>query len=190
MNDEVQSGRKVRRGRVAFALALSGTVLLLVWGAVREAETSSLQSLFVSRAMRGMTFTVERGASPDIRFPKAGPYDLRLGYVPLPSLIDRLGARHLEVEFQARQSPLLERFVDAGGYAVYHEKAQGGLALRDRAGAPLDVARYPALAYDGFAAIPPLVAATLSFTSSCRCHRRRRGPIWMGHRRCQPGNRS
>ncbi len=89
-----------------------------------------MQSLFVSRATRGMTFTVERGASPDIRFPKAAPYDLRLGYVQLPSLIGKLGARHFEVEFQARQSPLLERFVDAGGYAVYHEKVQAGLARR------------------------------------------------------------
>jgi hypothetical protein len=56
-----------------FVLALSGTVLLLVSGAVREAETSFLQSRFVSRATRDMTFAVERGASPDIRFLKAGP---------------------------------------------------------------------------------------------------------------------
>ncbi|HYM04835.1 MAG TPA: transglycosylase domain-containing protein [Stellaceae bacterium] len=128
-----------------------------------EAETSFLQSLFISRAVQDMTFAVEEGASPDLRFPNSGPYDLRLGYVQLPSLIDRLSANHFDIKRQARQSPLLKSFMDAGGYAVYHEKTQAGLTLRDRAGTPLEIARYPALAYDGFANIPPLVAATLSF---------------------------
>jgi len=152
-----------RFDRVAFGLALAATLVLLGWVAAYEADTSSLQSLFISRAVKDMTFTVEPGPSAAIRFPEAGPYDRRLGYAQLPSFINRLSARHFVVERQARQSPLLGRFIDAGGYAVYHEKAQAGLVLRDRAGTPLETARYPSAAYPGFAAVPPLVAHTLRF---------------------------
>src|SRR5579863_4250457 len=77
---EARKARKSRLERVTFALALSIAVLLLAWGAVGEAETSFLQSLFISRAVQDMTFAVEEGASPDLRFPNSGPYDLRLGY--------------------------------------------------------------------------------------------------------------
>ena len=149
--------------RMSFALAVAGTALLLGWGAMREADTSLVQSLFVSRAVQDMTFAVGPGSSRDIRFPRSGPYDLRLGYAQLPSYIERLSARHFEVESQARQSPLLTHFIGAGGFAVYHEKTQAGLSLRDRSGALLQSARYPALAYDSFAAVPPLVAITLRF---------------------------
>ena len=160
------TGRDVRSrrlDRLAFALAIAATVLLLGWAAAYEADTSSLQSLFISRAVKDMAFTVEPGPSAAVRFPEAGPYDRRLGYAQLPSFIDRLAARHFVVERQARQSPLLGRFIDAGGYAVYHEKAQAGLELRDRVGTPLETARYPSAAYPGFAAVPPVVAHTLRF---------------------------
>ncbi len=152
-----------RLDRVTFGLAVAATLVLLGWAAAYEASTSLLQSLFISRAVKDMTFTVEPGLSAAIRFPEAGPYDRRLGYAQLPSFIDRLAVRNFVVERQARQSPLLGRFIDAGGYAVYHEKAQAGLVLRDRTGTPLEAARYPSAAYPSFAAIPPLVVHTLRF---------------------------
>ena len=68
-----------RLDRVTFGLAVAATLVLLGWGAAYEASTSSLQSLFISRAVKDMTFTVEPGASAAIRFPEAGPYDRRLG---------------------------------------------------------------------------------------------------------------
>jgi membrane peptidoglycan carboxypeptidase len=149
--------------RIAFAAAVTGTLLLLGWGIAGEADTSLLQSLFISRAVRDMTFAVAPGPSPDIRFPRLGPYDLRLGYAQLPGMIDRLGTRHFAIEQQARQSPWLERFMDEGGYAVYYEKTQAGLTLNDRSGVPLQAARYPALAYGSYAEVPPLVGNTLRF---------------------------
>src|SRR5258708_15886176 len=142
---------------------MAAALLLLGWAVAYEADTSSLQSLFISRAVKDMTLTVEPGLSGAMRFPEAGPYDRRLGYAQLPSFIDRLAVRNFVVERQARQSPLLGRFIDAGGYAVYHEKAQAGLVLRDRTGTPLEAARYPSAAYPSFAAIPPLVVHTLRF---------------------------
>ena len=158
-----RDARSARFDRVTLGLGLAAALVLLGWAAAHEAETSSLQSLFVSRAVKDMTFAVEPGPSPAIRFPEAGPYDRRLGYAQLPSFIDRLTARHFVVESQARQSPLLGRFIDAGGYPVYHEKSQAGLVLSDRVGTPLEAARYPGAAYPSFDAVPSLVAHTLRF---------------------------
>jgi membrane peptidoglycan carboxypeptidase len=149
--------------QIAFILAVFGTVALVGWGIASEADTSLLQSLFISRAVRDMNFAAQPGPSPYIRFPKAGPYDLRLGYAQLPAMIDRLSDRHFAIERQARQSALLMHFIRAGGYAIYHEKMQAGLTLRDRGGAALQAACYPIHAYQSFDEIPPLIGRSLAF---------------------------
>src|SRR5258706_4316386 len=97
-----------------------------------------------------MTFKAEAGPSPAIRFPKSGPYDQRLGYVALPSLIQRLTSHSFDVERQARQSPDLLDFIGAGGYPVYPEKVQAGIALNDRRGERLQTAPHPAGPYVTF----------------------------------------
>ena len=122
-----------------------------------------LGSLLVWRAAANLKFKVEPGPSPTIRFPQAGPYDRRLGYTELPSLIQRLTERDFEVASQARQSPALMDFIDAGGYAVYHEKSQAGLVLKDRSGQTLEAAPYPSAAYRRFDEIPPILVDTLRF---------------------------
>jgi membrane peptidoglycan carboxypeptidase len=165
--DRVGSTRS-RGGRtwpqqIAFIVAVAGTVALVAWGIAAEADTSLLQSLFIARAVRDMNFAAASGPSPSIRFPTSGPYDLRLGYAQLPSMIDRLSDRHFAIERQARQSPLLMHFIRGGGDAIYHEKMQAGLTLRDRGGTPLQAACYPIHAYQSFDEIPPLVGRSLSF---------------------------
>jgi membrane peptidoglycan carboxypeptidase len=127
-----------------------------------ETNLPYLQSLFVSRAVTDMTFELGAGKSPAIRFPKSGPYDQRLGYIALPSMIQRL-SQNFDIERQARQSPALLDFIQAGGYAVYHEKFQAGLVLSDRSGNPLQAAPYPSNAYQRFEEIPPLIVNTLRF---------------------------
>jgi membrane peptidoglycan carboxypeptidase len=149
--------------QIAFITAVAGTVALVGWGIAFEADTSLLQSLFIARAVRDMSFAAQPGPSPDISFPKSGPYDLRLGYAQLPAMIDRLSDRHFAVERQARQSSALMHFIRAGGYAIYHEKMQAGLTLRDRAGGPLQAACYPIRVYQSFDEIPPLVGRSLAF---------------------------
>jgi len=54
------------------------------------------------RPVKKMTFTTEAGSNPATRFPKSGPHDERLGYVGLPSFIDRLSARGFLIEWQER----------------------------------------------------------------------------------------
>jgi membrane peptidoglycan carboxypeptidase len=122
-----------------------------------------LGALLVSRTVATMNFSVEPGPSPSLQFPQAGPYDQRLGYTELPAFIRRLAARSFEIERQARLSPSLLHFIQAGGYAVYHEKSQAGLTLRDRSGQPLATAGYPTSAYQRFDQIPAVLVDTLRF---------------------------
>jgi membrane peptidoglycan carboxypeptidase len=139
------------------------TALLAVSMVLLEADEPYLQSLFVWGAVTDMTFKVEPGSSPTIRFPQSGPYDQRLGYVALPDLIKRLEDRSFEIQSQARQSPALLKFIGAGGYAVYHEKFQAGLVLSDRRDEPLEAAPYPSNAYQRFDEIPSILIDTLRF---------------------------
>ena len=81
----------------------------------------------------------------------------------MPSLIHRLKARNFEIVRQAVQSPALLRFIEAGGYAVYHEKSQAGLVLKDSSGRTLEAASYPSAVYRRFEEIPALVIDTLRF---------------------------
>jgi membrane peptidoglycan carboxypeptidase len=149
--------RKALIRRAEFWVALLALTMVLV-----EVNLPYLQSLFVWGAVTDMTFKVEAGKSPSIRYPQSGPYDERLGYVALPILIQRLG-HSFDIERQARQSPALLDFIQAGGYAVYHEKFQAGLVLSDRWGHPLEAAPYPSTAYKRFEEIPPLLVNTLRF---------------------------
>ena len=109
-----------------------------------------------------MSFTLGTGHSAAIVFPKYGPYDERLGYAELPRFVASLQQHHFQIAQQARWSPSLRKFVEAGGYAVYHEKQRAGLALYDRAGALLYRSTYPERSYPNFASIPPLIVSSLS----------------------------
>ena len=139
------------------------TAVLAVGMVLLEADEPYLQPLVVWGAVTDMTFKVEPGPSPTIRFPQSGPYDQRLGYVSLPGLIKRLEDRSFEIQSQARQSPALLKFIGAGGYAVYHEKFQAGLLLSDRRDEPLEAAPYPSNAFKSFEEIPPILVDTLRF---------------------------
>jgi membrane peptidoglycan carboxypeptidase len=147
--------------RWATALA---AVLLLACGVAAEMRTSRLQSYWFSHFAQEMRFTVQRGPSETVRFPVSGPYDERLGYAELPNFIAALRADDFAVDRQAQWSPVLGKFVDGGGYAIYREKTRAGLALYGRHDVPLYRARYPERAYPDFRAIPPLVVDSLLFS--------------------------
>jgi membrane peptidoglycan carboxypeptidase len=146
--------------RWAAVLAALG---LVGWGAAIEARTSYLQSRLLSRWTAHMQFALGPGPSDTVRFPRAGPYDERLGYTQLPSFTDRLRARHFVVARQATWSRPMQRFVEQGGYAVYGERSRAGLKLFDRDGNPVYQVSYPQRAYKDFASIPPLVVDSLLF---------------------------
>ncbi|HYZ25470.1 MAG TPA: transglycosylase domain-containing protein, partial [Geminicoccaceae bacterium] len=128
-----------------------------------EFKTSWVQADLLSGMARGLTFSVEPGPSDAIRFPSAGPYDERLGYVDLPGFVDRLGARGFTVGSQARLSARHRAAIDRGAFPIYHEKTAAGIRVLDRGGAPVFEARFPERTYTDFESVPPLVVASLLF---------------------------
>lgn len=135
---------------------------VLGWAASIEARTSYLQSRFFTWLDNGISYQLDAGASPSIRFPKYGPLNVRRGYAALPIIIPSLEANQFQIVSQARWSPRLDWFVDHGGYTLYTPKLQAGLHLYDRNGVPLFTATYTKHVYENFSDVPPLIADTLT----------------------------
>lgn len=148
-------------------LTLAGIAALagiLAYLASLEMQTSRLEARYFARIGRQVSFSVAQGPSDSIRFPSpGGPYDLRLGYARLPDFTSRLRARGYVVTRQARDSSMMTSIADRGWFIPYAEKDQAGLRLFDEQGVPLFNARYPALAYDSYDSIPPLIVGALTF---------------------------
>ncbi|HJW11063.1 MAG TPA: transglycosylase domain-containing protein, partial [Albitalea sp.] len=139
-----------------FALLLSS---LAAW----ELNHSTLQSHYFAGLAKTLSYRVESGAAPAIRFPATGPFDERLGYTRIAAAIERLTAHGWRVAEQARQSPALLDYAQSGYFPPYAEKTQAGLQLFDCGNTPLFTARYPQRVYADYESIPPLVMQTLSF---------------------------
>jgi membrane peptidoglycan carboxypeptidase len=128
-----------------------------------ELPSSALQARYLSALGSQISFAVEPGPSPLIRYPRTGPYDLRLGYVGLPGFLQRLRTLGFTITAQARVSPKLAQVVDRGFFPMYHEKMQAGLRLFDQAGTVVYSTTVPAHIYHTFDDIPPVVLQTLLF---------------------------
>lgn len=157
----MQTAKWVRRITVWGSLGVLVTVCAVF--IAEELLTSDLQARYLSSLGEQMSFKLEHGASSSIRYPKDGPYDLRLGYVGLPNFLERLQHGGFGVVSQARVSPMLARVVDAGLFVPYYEKSQAGLSILDRDDRVLFNSTYPSRVYPHFEAIPPLVVNTLLF---------------------------
>jgi membrane peptidoglycan carboxypeptidase len=128
-----------------------------------ELLSSTLQAHYLSAFSSQLSFAVQPGPSPLIRYPTTGPYDRRFGYVALPSFIEHLRALGFDVTAQARFSPRLAQVVDRGLFTIYHEKTQAGLRLLDRHGQIIFSATSPSRIYRDFEDIPRLILDTLLF---------------------------
>ena len=138
--------------------------VLVALAALAEVRTSTVQALVLSRAARVLTYRVEAGPSPAIRFPRTGPYDERLGYTRLARFVERLEGAGYRVERQARLSPGLDRLAVWGGVTPpYREKTRAGLKVLDRENRPLYATRYPGEIYERFEAVPTLLVNTVLF---------------------------
>jgi len=142
-----------------------GTSLLLVF-LVYEIRTSALQARALAAVGRHLTFAVERGQSGEILYPSEGPYDSRLGYAKLPSILPKLKTAGYEIESQVRWSPWMRRVIGQGVYPIYREKNQAGLSVLDQTGQPLFTALYPQRIYPNFESIPDPVVQTLLFVEN------------------------
>jgi membrane peptidoglycan carboxypeptidase len=143
---------------VLFAVLLCFTSVV-----VDEVQTSRRQAAWLSSLASELHYAVEPGPSAEVRFPGAGPFDERLGYHRLPERVQRLAGQGFTVAAQARMSPKMTELIDEGLFAIYREKSQAGLELRDCRRQPLAVSRYPERTYEGFESVPPLLVDSLLF---------------------------
>jgi membrane peptidoglycan carboxypeptidase len=143
---------------LAILLALAAAAI-----AAYELIASPLQAQFLARYGERLKFWLADGPSDSIRFPTAGPHDIRLGYAALPDFVKRLQQAGFTVTQQARISPEMAQLADLGLYLPYHEKTVAGLDVRDCQDQSLYTVRYPRQAYERFEAIPAVVANTLLF---------------------------
>jgi len=152
-----------RRFKIWFFVALLILLVLLGgWGAL-EVRTSRVQAKIFAGMAQDLTYRMEKGASPSIRFPAASPYDTRLGYAGLPAYLGKLQSRGYHIDAQARISPKMVEMADRGLYATYHEKTKVGLEILDCRAQPLYASRFPERFYHEFKDAPPLLVQSLLF---------------------------
>lgn len=166
--DEAPVPEKPRRSRTrhgwkAFFLLLLIILIALGLAAVREMRTSKFQSREASKFAATLTYELQPGPSDAIRYPGAGPFDMRLGYSALGEFLPRLIKRDYVISAQTRFSQALMDYSDRGLFVPYQEKIQAGLLITDCRAAPLFQYKYPQQLYSSFDAIPPVVVNSLLF---------------------------
>lgn len=149
--------------RIAFATVF--VTILIVGGALlaQEMRTSEQQAKFFSELASKATFEPRDGPSSNIRFPASAPYDDRLGYSRLPLFIDKLKERNFEITRQARISADMTDILDAGYFAPYSEKMQGGLTVFDCHKDAMYEARHPERIFNRFEDIAPVLVQSLLY---------------------------
>lgn len=152
--------RRVLLASAALLLVVLAVVSAAAW---HEATRSTYQARRLGELARAATFAVAPGPSDAIRFPGAGPYDVRLGHGRIPEFATRLASEGYAITAQARISPTMADLVDRGLFAPYREKSHAGLTVRDCAGDEIYRVSAPVRRYEHAEAVPPLVARTLSF---------------------------
>ena len=128
-----------------------------------EFKTSRFQAKYISRIAHQATFEVQPGPSNQIWFPKFGPYDERLGYTRIPSIVDSLTRSVYQVSEQAHISDTMKSIVDRGLFPVYEEKTRTGLTVLDRHNTLIYSAYRPERIYENFEDVPPIVLQSLLY---------------------------
>ena len=155
--------RKPRKFGPWFWVMIAVLVLLGALIAAYELIASPFQAMVLAGYGKRLTYQLEAGENPEFRAPKAGPYDIRLGYVGLPGFVGRLKGQGFEVTQQSRVSQDMARIDEFGLFMPYQEKSVAGLNLLDCRGETLHGVRHPQHAYADFAHVPAVVANTLLF---------------------------
>ena len=136
-------------------------IALILSPIIYELRTSALQSWILSRYARKMSYKVHPGPSPNIIFPKHGPFDIRAGYARIPDFAQRLLSKGYIVMGQARFSPELERATKWGILPPYSEQTSTRLTIHGANGDPLFQAPVAGYFFDSFENIPPLIVKGL-----------------------------
>ncbi|MCP5160844.1 MAG: penicillin-binding protein [Hahellaceae bacterium] len=153
--------RRYKKIRAIFliTLLLAAIITLVIY----EVRTSRLQAALLPNIAQSLSWTLNQGSNPHVRYPVSGPFDRRMGYVDLPVFLQRLQQRNFIIDQQTRFSPELESYTAQGLFPPYQEKSQAGLTIQDCHGEEVYSYRYPRRGYADFSSIPPLVVNALLF---------------------------
>lgn len=91
-----------------------------------ETKTSWFQARYFSKKAAACQYSTDYGESSEIRFPRAGPFNRRLGYTMIPSFLETLTPQGFEIERQATWSTEMIAAVDNGLNPIYKEKKRLG----------------------------------------------------------------
>jgi membrane peptidoglycan carboxypeptidase len=149
-----------RSFKFRFLLILAILVSVTGWFVIEEYHSSRLQARYFFNIASGLKYKLANGISSSIRFPKAGPYDQRMGYSKISEFTSLLTAHDFVLTEQARMSPALFNLPLP---PIYPEKDQAGLNLLDSQQQLLYSSRSPERVYADFEAVPKLLADTLLF---------------------------
>ncbi|MBZ9781157.1 penicillin-binding protein [Pseudomonas sp. REP124] len=155
--------RRSKHGWKAFWLLLLIIAIVVGLAAQKEMRTSRFQARELSKFAKTLNYELEPGPSDAVRYPGAGPFDLRLGYSSMDEFLPRLLKRDYVISAQTRFSPALMKYIDKGLFVPYSEKIQAGLSITDCRAAPLYQFNYPQQLYPSFDSIPPVVVNSLLF---------------------------
>jgi membrane peptidoglycan carboxypeptidase len=132
-------------------------------GGYYEIQTSSMQAKMFSSYAAKLNYRVANGPSDKIIFPTKGPYDIRLGYVQIPILLDKLQQKGMVISRQARFNQSLRNYAEKGFYIPYNEKSQAGLQILDDTQQSMYKMINPKRVYRDYFDIPYKVIQTLLF---------------------------
>lgn len=144
---------------ILVVLLLTASGILLAF----EMRTSWLQGREIPRYADTLRYSLEPGPSSNIHFPTQGPFDQRLGYTQLPSLLARLQRQQFVISEQVQFSHALRQYSSHGLFVPYQEKTQAGLFIGDCRREPIYDYAYPQRHFPDFASIAPLIVNTLLF---------------------------
>lgn len=147
---------------VLVLLSLCAVAALAAFLAV-ELSTSRLQSRYLARFSKDLSFQLAEGPTTAVHYPEYGSYDIRMGYTRMPDFMKALVADGFVIDQQARFSPQLLDLSRQGLFPAYHEKIKGGLTILGCDEEELFTASFPERLYADFDAIPRILVDSLLF---------------------------
>ena len=131
-------------------------LLLIASPFIYEIKTSAFSSWILSNYAQKLSYRVEPGPSPNIVFPKHGPFDIRAGYALIPEFERRLRRNGYRITEQARFSRELQRAAKWGILPPYPEPTSTKLMMLGSDGQPLFHAPVDESFFTSFEEIPSL----------------------------------
>ena len=154
---------KIQRRAVKFLFITAPLWIVLGMLLVFELKTSYWQSMYLTKITSQATYRLEKGPNPDPYYPSYGPYDQRLGYTRIKSMVENLANNGFQIAEQTRFSKRFKQLSEMGLFPPYPEKTRAGLTILDRNNTTIYSMYRPERVYESFDAIPGIVVKSLLF---------------------------